>query len=81
MGKSVFNDYETRLQEFVQQSDRHASYVHPGEEGPEHSKMFFVEVYVSGKLVAKGKGRSKKEAEQNAAMNALSVLRKNNGQI
>lgn len=81
MGKSVFNDYKTRLQEFVQQSDRHASYVHTGEEGPEHSKMFFVEVHVSGKLAAKGKGRSKKEAEQNAAKNALSVLRKNNGQI
>ena len=75
-GKSVFNDYKTKLQELVQQDDKHATYVHLEETGPEHNKMFFVEVRVDNVPVAEGKGRSKKEAEQNAAMNALRRLGK-----
>jgi ribonuclease-3 len=42
-----------------------------GEIGPDHEKRFEVEVTVRNKVQGKGNGRSKKEAEQNAAMMAL----------
>lgn len=46
------------------------------EEGPDHQKMFTIGVYSKGKLLGTGKGLSKKEAEQNAAMMALEQLEK-----
>ena len=45
------------------------------ESGPDHDKIFMVEVYVEGKVVGIGKGRSKKEAEQIAAGDALENLK------
>lgn len=42
--------------------------------GPEHEKFFRVEIAINGKAVADGYGRSKKEAEQNAARVALELL-------
>ena len=44
------------------------------EEGPGHDKTFGVEVYVDEKPMAQGKGKSKKEAEQQAARKALNML-------
>ena len=45
-----------------------------GETGPDHHKLFQVQVRVAGKPVAEAMGRSKKEAEQEAAKLALKVL-------
>lgn len=70
-GKGTFKDYKTALQEEVQQRDSYVEYIHVKEEGPEHSKIFTVEVVSKGEKLAVGKGRSKKDAEQDAAHKAL----------
>ena len=41
------------------------------EDGPDHNKIFTIEVIIDGKEKTKGIGKSKSEAEQDAAMNAL----------
>lgn len=65
-------DYKTRLQELVQRrSDRHISYALIGESGPDHNKLFTFEVRVNDAVLGVGEGRTKKEAEQNAARRAL----------
>lgn len=48
-----------------------------GEEGPDHDKEFLVDAVLDGKLIGKGKGRTKKAAEQQAAYEAILALRKN----
>ncbi|MDD3766037.1 MAG: ribonuclease III [Eubacteriales bacterium] len=73
-GKGAFKDYKTALQEEVQQRDSVVEYIHIKEEGPEHSKIFTVEVVSNGKKLAVGRGRSKKDAEQDAAHKALERL-------
>ncbi len=49
-------------------------YVLTGESGPDHDKHFTVEVQLDGNVVGKGGGRSKKEAEQQAAREALKLM-------
>jgi ribonuclease-3 len=49
-------------------------YVLTGESGPDHDKHFTVEVLLDGNVVGKGGGRSKKEAEQQAAREALKLM-------
>ena len=44
------------------------------EEGPDHNKKFYVSLHGNGVLLGKGKGTSKKEAEQNAAKEAIDQL-------
>ena len=69
-------DYKTELQEFVQRrSDQHISYELIGESGPDHCKTFTFRVCVNGLPVGEGSGRTKKEAEQQAAGKALEALR------
>lgn len=71
----VFKDYKTTLQEVVQQNpDEYVTYVLVGESGPDHDKTFEVEVHINSNVVGKGKGRSKKSAEQAAAKEALSLM-------
>lgn len=61
-------DYKTLLQEFVQKKYKDCPrYQLTGEEGPEHNKTFYMEVFVNEKLAARGEGKSKKEAEKTAA--------------
>ncbi len=68
-------DYKTRLQEFIQKKVKLTPvYVLLSEEGPAHDRIFKASVNVSDKEVARGEGRSKKSAEQNAAKNALDKL-------
>jgi len=68
-------DYKTALQELVQrQSDQHIRYELIGESGPDHNKRFTFRVCVNGVSVGEGSGRSKKEAEQMAAREALEAL-------
>ena len=70
-------DYKTRLQELVQRkSDQHISYTMTGESGPDHNKTFSFSVSINGVLAGEGSGRTKKEAEQMAAMKALEALTK-----
>jgi len=65
-------DYKTALQEVIQEkSGQSLTYSITGESGPDHSKLFTVEVRINGSFIASGTGRSKKEAEQSAAQVAL----------
>jgi len=73
-GKGIFNDYKTALQEMMQRDDNNVEYVHIKEEGPEHNKIFTVEINFMGVKLASGSGRSKKEAEQNAAKKAINNI-------
>ncbi|HKY73355.1 MAG TPA: ribonuclease III [Nitrospira sp.] len=66
------NDYKTQVQEWCQRRfDSLPSYAVVRESGPDHDKLFEVEVSVNGAVVGRGTGRSKKEAEQSAARQAL----------
>ncbi|MDR5658292.1 ribonuclease III [Serpentinicella sp. ANB-PHB4] len=68
----IFRDYKTHLQELLQsKSFEKISYIVVGEEGPDHNKIFYVEVSIGDNVIGKGKGKSKKEAEQNAAKVAI----------
>lgn len=69
-------DYKTALQELVQRTPNHAlRYCLVGESGPDHAKTFTVDVLLGAEVVGTGSGRSKKEAEQNAACAALKQLK------
>lgn len=73
--KPVFSDFKTVLQEVVQKNpEEKVEYVLIGEEGPDHNKRFVVEVCLNSQVIGKGKGRSKKEAEQLAAKEALELM-------
>ena len=68
-------DYKTVLQEKLQEhGDVKIEYRTIGESGPDHDKTFEVDVEVNGKFLAKGKGKSKKEAQMKAAKRALENL-------
>jgi ribonuclease-3 len=74
----MMRDFKSALQERVQsQGDRLPEYAVIGETGPDHHKMFRVEVRVGGEALADAYGRSKKEAEQEAARLALDRLSPN----
>ena len=65
-------DYKSRLQEEMQAEHRDSvTYKVIKEEGPSHDKTFTVAVYFNDLVLATGKGKSKKEAEENAAKEAL----------
>ena len=69
-------DWKSTLQEWLQARGRPLpAYRLAAEEGPDHRKTFTVDVAVGGDPVASGTGRSKKEAEQRAARQALADLR------
>lgn len=74
--KALFYDAKSILQEEVQKNGGDVHYVLTGESGPEHDKMFSVEVYQGGRLLGKGSGHNKKKAEQQAAYEALLLLQK-----
>ena len=68
-------DHKSSLQEWLQSHDRPLPvYVLVSTKGPDHRKLFEVEVAVGGRTIGRGEGRSKKEAEQQAASRALDVL-------
>lgn len=70
------SDYKTELQELVQQKPNQSlSYAMVAESGPDHRKTFTAEVRLNGAVLGTGEGRTKKEAEQNAACVALRALR------
>lgn len=68
-------DFKTALQEMVQrQSGQVLSYELIGEDGPDHNKTFQMQVLLNGRAVGRGVGRTKKEAEQLAAKDALGAI-------
>ena len=73
--KKGTEDYKSRLQRIVQQTPEEIlSYEETGEEGPPHDRVFYFSVYLNSNLLGKGKGRTKREAEQEAAKQALIIL-------
>lgn len=74
--KKMFYDSKSMLQEIVQQEfETSPVYVIVGESGPDHSKTFTAEVLLNGIVSGQGKGKTKKNAEQQAAYNALKKLK------
>lgn len=69
-------DYKTVLQEKLQEhGDVKIEYEITKETGPDHDKKFETEVKYNGKILAKGEGKSKKEAQMQAAKKALEILK------
>lgn len=70
------SDCKTSLQEIIQKTSKNpVSYLIVDEFGPAHEKTFVVEVRHENRILGRGRGRSKKEAEQNAAGNAIDNIR------
>ena len=66
-----FSDYKSRLQEFVQTDKRSLEYIILNESGPAHNKTFTAIVKIDDIIYGEGIAHSKKEAEQEAAKDAL----------
>jgi ribonuclease-3 len=74
-GRPTPVDPKSKLQEIVQARwQRAPTYKTVHEEGPEHRKLFTVEVQVQGDVLASGMGHSKQEAEREAAKSALETF-------
>ncbi len=71
VAKGNYGDYKTMLQEKAQREEHEVSYRILAEDGPDHCKEFTAGVFLKGKLMASGSGRTKKEAEQHAAQQVL----------
>ncbi len=68
----LFYDYKTRLQEMLQKEGNvNITYVLDKASGPDHDKTFYVSLICDGRLLGRGVGKSKKEAEQHAAREAI----------
>jgi ribonuclease-3 len=72
-----FKDNKSLLQEIIQKNKGSTiSYEEIGESGPDHEKVFNFVVKLNGEIVGEGSGRTKKEAEQAAAGDALVKIKK-----
>ena len=67
-------DCKSRLQEFIQKDQGKLEYRLIGESGPDHAKTFTAAVYLDSNCIGEGSGHSKKQAEQDAAQNALKLF-------
>ena len=75
--RQLFYDAKSSLQEYVQREKIGTiSYVLVAESGPEHQKEFECAVNIGDKCMGTGKGKNKKEAEQQAALEAMLSLKK-----
>ncbi len=73
--EASFKDNKSLLQEEIQKVKGNTlTYEEVGEEGPDHDKTFVFKVKLNGEEIGEGKGKSKKEAEQNAAGAALEKI-------
>lgn len=73
----VFKDYKTALQEIIQKNpEESVTYILTKETGPDHDKLFEVEVRLNSNTIGKGIGKNKKQAEQSAAKEALRLMGK-----
>ena len=75
--KKLFYDSKTILQEIVQRDFKgdEIRYVITDEQGPDHAKLFTVEVYIGARAAGVGQGGTKKAAEQEAAYRAIIGLK------
>ncbi|MBE6854785.1 MAG: ribonuclease III [Ruminococcus sp.] len=70
-----FSDYKTVLQEIIQQNpEEKVEYILVEQTGPDHNKAFVVNVCLNSNVIGSGTGKSKKEAEQMAAKEALALM-------
>ncbi len=75
--EASFKDNKSLLQEEIQKIKGNTIvYEEIGESGPDHEKVFSFVVKLNGEIIGKGEGKSKKEAEQAAAGNALLSINK-----
>ncbi len=78
--KRIFVDSKSVLQEMVHEmyhGTLEVSYEVTKTEGPEHSKVFYVDAHIGGSYVASGRGKNKKAAEQDAAYEMIKKIRNN----
>lgn len=74
-GAESFHDYKTCLQEIIQKNpEERIEYHLKSESGPDHDKKFTVQVLLNNNIIGEGTGRSKKNAEQAAAKEALALM-------
>lgn len=69
--KQLFYDSKSNLQEYAQKNNKTLTYDLLEEKGPEHDKVFYVQVKLDEEILATGEGHSRKSAEQMAAYQAL----------
>ncbi|MGN1382238.1 MAG: ribonuclease III [Eubacterium sp.] len=69
----LYSDYKTQVQEILQKNgtEPEIRYILDRETGPDHDKTFYVHMLCNGQKMGSGSGKSKKEAEQNAAKASL----------
>lgn len=73
--EDTFKDYKTTLQEIIQRNpEESVTYILIDESGPDHDKSFTVEVHLNSNTIGTGTGKSKKQAEQMAAKQALKLM-------
>ena len=71
----IVQDYKSELQQMIQQSGVDSlTYVVVATSGPDHAKTFEVEARMNSNIIGRGKGNTKREAEQNAAKEALALF-------
>lgn len=74
-GKLLIGDYKTILQEIIQQNpEEKVVYELADESGAAHNRVFTSNVLLNGQVIGTGVGASKKEAEQNAAKEAVKLM-------
>lgn len=73
--EDAFKDYKTTLQEIIQRNpEESVTYTLVDEDGPDHDKQFTVAVKLNSNIIGTGVGKSKKQAEQMAAKQALKLM-------
>ncbi|MBQ8140478.1 MAG: ribonuclease III [Clostridia bacterium] len=73
--ENIHSDFKTELQQLIQQAEGDfLEYVTVGESGPDHDKTFSVEARLNSNVIGRGTGKTKREAEQNAAREALTLF-------
>lgn len=69
------HDYKTILQEIIQKNpEEKVEYVLRSQSGPDHDRLFVIEVCLNNNVIGHGEGHSKKQAEQQAAKEALRLM-------
>ena len=75
-GKSISFDFKSRLQEVLAKRGKESpEYILLDERGPDHDKIFKVQVKIGDEEYGVGEGHSKKEAQQKAAKHTLDILK------